>query len=80
MLQDEMEVELGSIYGREQDGQFRDWGSGSMTVAFPRLQLGAAREEQQLLKLSAHISSIPLLHLENLTQPINKGSSVPTVS
>lgn len=50
-----------------------------LTLAVPEAAAGSSQEEQQLLKLSAH-SSLILLHLENLTQPINKGSSVPTVS
>lgn len=77
LLQDEMESELGR---REQDGQFRGWGSGSVTLAFPEAAAGSSQGGAALVKAVSSQLLNSLLHLENLTQPINKGSSVPTVS
>lgn len=48
VLQDEMESELGNMCRKERDGQFRDWGSGSVTLAFPEAAAAKAVSSQLL--------------------------------
>lgn len=45
-----MEFGLGSTCGREQDGQLRDGGSGSMTLAFPEAAAGSSQRGAAVVK------------------------------
>lgn len=45
-----MEFALGSVCGREQDGQSRDWGSGSVTLAFLEAAAGSSQRGAAVVK------------------------------